>query len=528
MTDGTKSLMVSTMATSAIGVTGAGVATSAPPAQSGAAAPGAFVIAWQFAREHWLRIGLISAVVLLPCFWHHEIEADDLGSHLYNAWLVQLIHRGELPGLSVVHPWTNVLFDYMLSGFGAAFGLHAGEKISVALAVLVFFWGAFGLVAAATRRAPWLIAPCIALAAYGWTFEMGFFNYYLSLGLAFWGVAIFWRGRRWDRLALLAIAPAALLANPLGVIWLAGACAYVWLAEATERWLHALWFALAAAGLFVVPKILAALCYQIDPATKPFYFFNGADQVVLFGHRYRIVEYELIAFVLVAIAVDLLLRRRERDAGMQNTWAEYAIPAQFYALAILSVWLLPDGVQVRYTQTAASLLTERFTTISAVLACCLLGAMRPRKWHLATTAAIAAMFFAFLWQDTARINRMEAQVVRLVSTLPPRQRVMGSIFAPEPTRVLIQHILDRACIGRCFSYGNYEPGSQDFRVRAVAGNAYVLVDFDQAAATEDGEYVVQPKDLPLYQIYECSDDGQTLCIAALHAGEKNNAVADDP
>jgi hypothetical protein len=490
--------------------------------------PSILRIAREFAREHWLRMGAISAALLVPCFWHHQIEADDLGSHLYNAWLVQLVHRGEAPGLWIAHPWTNVLFDYMLSGFGAIFGLHAGEKVAVALAVLVFFWGAFAIVATATRRAPWLVAPCIGLAAYGWTFEMGFLNYYLSLGLAFIGLAIFWRGRGWDRLALLAIGPLALLANPLGAIWLAGACAYVWIAEAAERWLHALWFGLAAAGLIVVPRILGGLCYQVDPATKPFYFFNGADQVMLFGERYSIVEYGLIAFVLVAIATDLFLRWRQGGAWAQGAWAEYAIPAQFYGLAILSVWLLPGAVQVRPNAASASLLTERFTTISAVLACCLLGAMRPRKWHLVATGAIAALFFAFLWQDTSRINRMEAQVIQLVSKLPPRQRVLGSILAQDPTRVLIQHILDRACIGRCFSYGNYEPGSLDFRVRAWPGNPYVLADYGEATSTEDGDYMVQSRDLPVYQVYECGDDGQKLCIAALHAGEKNGAVAGVP
>jgi hypothetical protein len=521
MTDGTKAM------TSTGVITDAAVATGTETVQSQVAPEGALALAREFAREHWLRVVVISAALLFPCFWHHEIEADDLGSHLYNAWLVQLIHRGDAPGLSIAHPWTNVLFDYMLSGFGAAFGLHVGEKIAVALAVLVFFWGAFAMVAAATRRAPWLIAPCMALAAYGWTFEMGFFNYYLSLGLAFFGIAIFWRGRGWHRLALLAIVPLALLANPLGVIWLAGSCAYVWIAKSTEDWLHALWLGLAAAGLFVVPRILAALFYQVDPATKPFFFFNGADQVVLFGPRYRSVEYALIAFVLIAIATDLLTRWRERGRWIQDAWAEYALPAQFYALAILSVWLLPGAVQVRADAASASLLTERFTTISAVLACCLLGAMRPRKWHLAATATIAALFFAFLWQDTLRINRTEAQVVQLVSKLPPGQRVLGSIFEQDPTRVLIQHILDRACIGRCFSYGNYEPGSLDFRLRARPGNPYVLSDYDEATSTEGGDYVVQPRDLPVYQVYECSDDGEKLCIAALHAGEKNNAVAAD-
>jgi hypothetical protein len=498
-------------ATDSAGIAGQSAATES--------AAGSLAMARQFVREHWLRIAAISALVLIPCFWHGEIEADDLGSHLYNAWLVQLIHRGQAPGLWIAHPWTNVLFDYMLSGFGAVFGLHAGEQIAVSLAVLLFFWGAFAMVAAATRRAPWMIAPCIALVAYGWTFEMGFFNYYLSLGLAFFGLAIFWRGHGWERLLPLALVPPALLANPLGPIWLLGACAYVWIAERIPRRYQIACFAVAIAGLFAVPKILGAF-YPLDPPTKPSYFFNGADQLMLFGPRYALAEYGLIAFAVIAIAWDLIAQRNE--GGL---WAHYAIPAQFYALALVSVWILPGGVQVTAGSAAASLLTERFTTVSGALACCVLGAMRPKKWHLAAGAAIAAVFFAFLYQDTGRVNRMEQQIVELVSKLPPNQRVMGSILPPDDSRVMIQHILDRACIGRCFSYGNYEPGSEDFRVRARPGNPIVLADFDLAASTESGDYKVQPADLPAYQVYECSDDGEKLCLAALRAGEENNAMA---
>jgi hypothetical protein len=471
-------------------------------------------------REHWLRFLGISTLVLVPCFWHREIAADDLGSHLYNAWLAQLIHRGQVPGLWLARLWTNVLFDYLLSGLGALFGLIAGEKIAVAFSVLVFFWGTFALVAAATRRAPWLLTPCLALLAYGWTFEMGFFNFYLSLGLAFFGVAIFWRGRGSERVAALVMAALALVAHPLGVIWMAGACAYIWISETAPRRLQIAWFAIAAAGLVASPKLLGSF-YPLDPATKPFYFFNGADQLVLFGARYEIAEYGLIAFAVVAIVADLIARRGER-----GIWAQYAIPLEFYALAIISVGVLPGGLQVSSATAAAALLTERFTTISAALAFCALGAMRPRKWHLAATAAIAVTFFSMLYQDTGRVNRMEQEIVQLVRRLPPNQRVMGSMLPPDGSRVLIQHILDRACIGRCFSYGNYEPGSQDFRVRAKAGNPYVLTNYDQAASTEFGDYEVQPSDLPAYQIYECGGHGTKLCIGALRAGEENNALAE--
>jgi len=31
---------------------------------------------------------------------------------------------------------------------------------------------------------------CLVMLAYGWTFNLGFFNYYLSLGLGFFAIAI--------------------------------------------------------------------------------------------------------------------------------------------------------------------------------------------------------------------------------------------------------------------------------------------------------------------------------------------------
>src|SRR5262249_52154204 len=41
----------------------------------------------------------VSVLLLIPCFWHRRIEAGDLPSHVYNAWLAQLIGQGQAPGL---------------------------------------------------------------------------------------------------------------------------------------------------------------------------------------------------------------------------------------------------------------------------------------------------------------------------------------------------------------------------------------------------------------------------------------------
>ena len=124
---------------------------------------------------------------------------------------------------------------------------------------------------------------------------------------------------------------------------------------------------------------------------------NGADQLVLFGERYHLVERALIAFVIISLGIDAIRRRGER-----GFWRDYSIPvATLLLLALLAVPLLPRGVHFPGKPAAMALLTERLTSVTAVFACCLLGAMRPRRWHLAARSAIAAVFFAFLYQDTA-------------------------------------------------------------------------------------------------------------------------------
>jgi hypothetical protein len=467
----------------------------------------------------------ISALVLAPCFWHRRIEASDLGSHVYNAWLAQLIRHGQAPGLWIAHQWTNVLFDLLLSFFGAVFGLgtglHAAERISVSLCVLIFFWGTFALVSAATRRAPWFLTPVIALVAYGYTFHMGFFNYYLAIGLSFFSLAIFWRGRGWERLIAVAIAPLVLLAHVTGLIWLIGAAIYIGLAELLPLRRQFL-LLVPAAGALVALHIYFWRHFIVEAAPESPLWYSGADQLVLYGDRYWIPAGALIAFVLIALAIDLIRRRREPSLSR-----DFSIPLQLYIVAALAVPLLPRGVHITHAVPIA-LLTDRLTSVSAVLICCLLGAMRPSRWHLAATAAIAIIFFAFVYQDTVTANRMEAQAERLVRTLPRNSRVMATIDPPDDSRILIQHMIDRACVGYCFSYGNYEPSTAVFRVRSTPGNPYVLNNYERAVDMEDGDYSVQPRDLPVYQVYQCDASGTLLCIRPLDAGEDNDATGVHP
>jgi len=475
-----------------------------------------------FVRVHWLKLLAISAAVLVPCFWHRRIEAGDLGSHLYNAWLAHLVGRGQAPGLVISPLWTNVLFDRLLSGLADIFSMFTAEKIAVSLAVLIFFWGAFALAAAAARRAPWFVVPLIAMVAYGWTFEMGFLNYYISLGLSFLSLALFWRGNRLERLLAFAPAPLLVLAHPLALVWLLGAAIYITTVEAVpRRWKIFVLFA-AAIGLVVLHFYLQSH-FVTDDEENPLYVFTGADQFLLYSARYNIVQAALLVFIPASILWDVIRRRRE-----PGVWASYAIPLQLYLLVELGVLLLPDGIRFPGHPAALALLTERITTVSAVLLCCLLAAMSPRRWQLAGLSAIAGTFFWFLYQDTGVLNRMEAQVERLVHTLPPGQRVLGTIKPLPGSNVLIQHMLDRACIGHCFSYGNYEPTTGMFRIRALPGNSYNMTGGDSTADMEDGSYEVQAQDLPAFQIYQCSASGTDLCIRPLKEGEDNDRLGVHP
>jgi hypothetical protein len=476
----------------------------------------------RFVRENPGKLLAISALVLIPCFWHRTIVAGDLGSHLYNAWLAQLIEHGRAPGLWLAPRWNNVLFDLLLDGLGRFFSWNVTEKIAVSLSVLVFFWGMVALVSAATRRVPWFVLPCLAMFSYGYSFHMGFFNFYISMGLAFFGIAIFWRGRGWERLIPVALAPLTLFAHPLGFAWLVAGSIYMAIADAIPRRAQIFLLGVAVAFLYAVHYYFWH--HDVVQAQDgPLYFFNGTDQLLLFGPSYAIPEYGLLLFIIFALVADLW-----SQGWRQIRWADYGVPLQLYIISCFAVILLPDGIRFPHQPSSLALVTERFTSISAVLLCCLLGAMRPRKWHLIGLSAIAAVFFAFLYQDTATINAMEAQVERLVHSLPPDQRVLGTIKPFPGSRILIQHMIDRACVGYCYSYGNYEPGSAQFRVRVTPDNRIVMPEFDPTADMEDGTYEVQPEDLPAYQVYQCSLSGKQLCIRSLEAGEMNDRLGVHP
>jgi hypothetical protein len=163
----------------------------------------------------------------------------------------------------------------------------------------------------------------------------------------------------------------------------------------------------------------------------------------------------------------------------------------------------------------------------------MLSAWKPRKWVVAGSALLAAVFFLFLYVDTGTLNGLEERVERSVAALPDGHRVVSDIEADENSRIVIEHIVDRACIGRCFSYDNYEPPSAVFRVRAAPGNSIVYVADTGEAGAESGaesekervEARAKSLDPPVFEISQCSANSANICVRELSPDEISALVA---
>jgi len=465
---------------------------------------------------HALRVAVISAFLLAPCFWHRHLEAGDLGSHVYNAWLAELVRSGRAPGLWIATQWNNVLFDWMLDGLGSCLGLMAAEKIAVAASVLVFFWGAFALVSALTGRRPWFLVPVLAMVTYGWTFYMGFFNYHLSIGLSLWALVCLLRsGGMWKLLAA-ALGAMTWFAHPMGTLWLVCAAAYFALASVAGRRVQVALAAAAAAVLFLAGHILRAHFETSFLTFATACGVNGSDQIVL-REPYRLLAIALTLSGFLVVFGEYVKCRFEPG----RFWPRFGMPIQLFLILWVGAWALPDFIAIP-GMGRFGFIAERSSLISAVLACAVIGAAGYRRSLAIYCWAIAACYFALSYQDTGVLSRMETKVDSLLSAVGSGQRVFSTIdFGQRGSRLLFNHMVDRECVGRCFSFGNYEPATGHFRIRAKPDNGIVAATKFDVDAIWGGAYVVNATDLPAYGVYQPGGDWTVLAIRPLHAGEEN-------
>jgi len=472
-----------------------------------------------FLRQRFGTILVISLVLLIPCFWHAHIQAGDLGSHIYNAWLSQLAERGQAPGVYVARQWNNILFDVMVSNAAKMFGWHAAELLSVSVAVLIFFWGVFSFLAAATKKFPWALVPCITMLAYGYSFSMGFFNYYISLGLACFGLAAFWRGGAGNWLTALILSPLMLVAHPIGFLWFVATVVYVSLWRLIPEYWRLILPIVVIAGYFALRAFLVNdPRFDADWRPDPFFWMNGSDQLMIYGHRYLILARAAVAWGIICF---LPAFAQSLSAGGERARA-FRLPLELYVVALTAAAFLPENFRSDHFAGWIGLIVSRLTSITAIFGLWVLALIPLRKWQVAGFTVCAAVFFVFSYQNTQSISRVESNAESLIAALPFGTRIVPIVSAPEDWRIpFIAHSVERPCIGHCFSYSNYEPSSGQFRIRVRTGSPIVTASVDQSEAMSSGDYIVRPEDLPLVSIYQCDEaDWTRLCAAPLWAGNR--------
>ena len=456
---------------------------------------------------------LSSLLLLVPCFWQSRLQAGDLSSHIYNAWLAQLIESGHAPGLSIVVQTTNVLFDIILSALFKFFGAAAAQRISVSLAVLIFVWGAFAFASKISGRQCWTLLPCMAIMAYGWIFHAGFFNFYLSLGLCFWALAFAWEWTRRGLVTAVLLLAIAYPAHALPVVWTISVLAYVWMARrvAVERRLR-----LFTSTLLAIAIVAALINFTMDSKWSPeqITMITGLDQVHVFDAKYWLV------YAALLLVWGLLFARLLRQTGVRTLFT--SVPFQVCALTAAGILVLPNLLTIPGYQHALAFIAERMSLALAICICALLGTAQSRAYLTYSATANALLFFGFLYSDERVLNSFEDAMSQAVSQLPPGQRVVSGVDDPYLRVNPLAHMIDRVCIGRCYSYSNYEPSTGQFRIRATSANPIVLSSYEESWQLQNGIYTVQDRDLPLYQVI--LERSGRLTVRSLRAGVPSGII----
>jgi hypothetical protein len=479
-----------------------------PASSDAAASPGELVRPKSGRRARGLVFPAVSLALVAPCFWHSRIQAADLGSHAYNAWLAQLVERGQAPGLALVSQNTNIVFDFMLDKLMRLFGAAAAQSIAVAFAVLILAWGSFAFASAHSGRPAWGMTPLFAMLAYGTVFRTGFFNFYIALGLSFWALALLAKPSRSRVIGAGVILAAAWAAHALPVVWCVCLSAYYFSVRGRSRRTKALAVALVLFGMFAVRYFAMAKLHGRWYPTQVI-SMTGADQLWFWDGKYVPL---MVALMALWFAIFMQARR---DGTVRRLFT--GMPGQFATFTAASIIILPTSVLLPGYLFSLGYIAERMSLAVAICLCVALSAVNLGRPMKVAMAALAVLFFGLVWKDEGALNRFEDRLQAALATVPYGQRVAAPADYPDLRVNALAHMIDRACIGKCYSFGNYEPSTAQFRVRAIAENTIVTARYADSYALQTGTYRVKPSDAPLY-VLRADSSGQ-LILKPLAAGE---------
>lgn len=455
-----------------------------------------------------LLLGL-SSTAILPCVWQKHVINGDLGSHLYNAWLATGVERGEYPGLYVARVHTNVLFDILLTRLISHFGPATAERLGLSITILIFFWGTFAAVRTLSGKGAWALTPLILILTHGWALQIGFMNFYLATGIALFALALLWHPSAVRVLFSCLLLALAATAQPMPPIWAALTIVYKTLYTGWERYRTRLLLAtIAVSALCAVairtsslPMILGTTGWNVEQLR----YTTGADQALTYGRKYDLVAASL--FVLAGIVLVQHWRREGR-------FSSNGLLDHMWILLAVGTVLVPEGILFRGYTFGYYFITERISTLLAVVGIAELATRRPRSRVVLSFALVAALFFSMLYTDILRMNRIQEEFEAIVRRYPPGERFVTDVidWHPDSQAPFFEGMLGRACVERCLDYGNYEASTRQFRIRARDRNSFVRTDPNRNPVEE---FRLTNPDLQLNEIEWCRPASDELCVRTI-------------
>jgi hypothetical protein len=193
-------------------------------------------------------------------------------------------------------------------------------------------------------------------------------------------------------------------------------------------------------------------------------------------------------------------------------------------LTAAGIVILPTAISIPGYQHVLAFIAQRMSLALGVCCCAAMASTRPPKYARGFAVVLVVLFFGLLYRDDAILNGYEDRMTAAVAHLKG-QRVVTGIADPGLRVNAFTHMIDRACLGVCYSYGNYEPSTDQFRVRVTAENPFVASTYVDAWRLENGQYTVKQRDVPLYSV--TLDASGAMVAHELPAGAPNGIDALD-
>jgi len=429
---------------------------------------------------------------------------------------------------------TNVLVDKLMEPLLARFGQLVAADIVLSILTCIFFLGGVLWLQVLSNGQSWRVWPILLMLTHGIILQSGFLNFYVSTGICLLALALLWRPTILTGTIATILFVIARFAHPLPIVWAIGVLLYARLAERVEQ--RARIWMIGAAGVTLF-AVRAVMMWKFAGSWKAprVLEFTGASQILLHP-----TSFALLAFGLLGLSVTAIMRCRNLRGVVRDPIFHV------YVVSMVAVVLMPENVNAGQF-SSGGYISLRFSLFAALAGLGVLARHVHSAWFFKAGSLIAILFFALLFRDAKAASKIDHQVENQAAGLAGMPRVTSQIrfpqfrmesvlakplhlpvvqpvqrmFYDEHFGINIAHIVDSACINHCISYGNYEPSTYQFRVRALPGNHFAATTGAVSGEIQAGHYIVQASDLPMYSIYVCGPAESDLCTRALSVGEPN-------